>query len=178
MKEHWLRAVEGDKTAENEVFRSLNDRFRLLAGLVMCKEDAEDISNEACAAVLKEYKNLREPYEYGAWAQRILKNKIANYFQRKSVEGKIFEGSRIFINREVSGNDNETGEMIRTLISCLKKLVSANIRYARAINLVQLGYKTEEICKKMDIGRDNLYVILNRGRSMLKNCISGKELKR
>ncbi len=172
MKEHWQKAVNGDKQAEDAIFRHLNERFRLLAGLVMCKEDAEDISNEACAAVLRGYKSLGEPYEYGAWAQKILKNKIASYFQRKSVEGRMFDNSHTYLYETVSSDRTDTADMIRTLISCLRKLVHANNRYARAVNLVQLGYNTEEICSKMNVTRNNLYVILNRGRAMLKNCLS------
>ena len=171
MKEHWQKAVGGDKEAQDEIFGHLSERFRLLAGFVMCKEDAEDIANEACAAVLKGYKSLREPFEYGAWAQRILKNKIAGYFQRKSVEGRIFENNRYFQSGTNIPDIAADSNLMRTLIACLRKLVRINSRYARAINLVQLGFSAEEICSRMNISRDNLYVILNRGRALLKNCI-------
>lgn len=171
MKELWIKAVDGDKQAEKEIYRHLLERFTVLAGLVLCKEDAEDIAQEACSVVLKEYKTLRSPFEYTAWAQKIYKNKMASYFQRKSVEKKIFSGKQVESHGYTAAVSDEDHAIMMTMITCLQKLIEAFPRYARAVNLVQLGYDTDEICRRMDISRNNLYVLLNRGRKILKECI-------
>ncbi|PKK85094.1 MAG: hypothetical protein CVT49_00705 [candidate division Zixibacteria bacterium HGW-Zixibacteria-1] len=171
MKELWKKAALGDIEAEKKLSRHLLERFSVLAGLVICKEDARDIAQEACAVILTEYKSLKSPFEYNAWAQKILKNKIASYFQRKSVENRIFsENHRDNLENLVEASA-ENNEIMQILIKCLKKLVDSFPRYARVINLVQLGYNTNEICGRMDISRNNLYVLLNRGRKIMRDCV-------
>jgi hypothetical protein len=62
-------------------------------------------------------------------------------------------------------------DLKRQLLVCLKKLIKINPIYARAINFVHQGYKTREICEKLNITRNNFYVILTRGRHMLDTCL-------
>ena len=171
LRELWQQAVNGDKQAEDEIFRHLSERFEVIAGLSICKEDARDIAHDACLIVLKGYKSLGNPYEYSAWAQKILKNKIADYFQRKSLQNKVFVGSDIY-DRAVTNPDNGPDfETLETLRRCLKKLASAFPKYARAIHLRHIGYDTDSICEEMRLTKSNLYVLLNRGRSFLRKCI-------
>ncbi len=169
----WEKAVGGDKDAEEKIFQHLLDRFKVLARLVVCKEDAQDVAHEACLEVIKGYKAVREPFEYNAWAQQILKHKIADYYKKKSMENNVFTTQGNTQQYERNRGSGDDPEVMRILIDCLRKLIVGYPRYARALNLVQLGYKTEEICEKMNIKRANLYVILNRGRSLLKNCMYG-----
>jgi len=64
---------------------------------------------------------------------------------------------------------------MHNLVECLRELIRGFPRYARVLNLVQQGYGTEEICERMTISRNNLYVLLSRGRKVLKDCISYEE---
>ncbi|MEW5922496.1 MAG: sigma-70 family RNA polymerase sigma factor [Candidatus Zixiibacteriota bacterium] len=171
MRDLWKKAISGDIEAEKLLSRLLFERFSTLAGLVICKEDARDIAQEACAVILTEYKSLKSPYEYNAWAHKIFKNKIASYFQRKSVEKRIFSEVPNDNYESLIETSTENFEIMQVLIDCLKKLVDSFPRYARVINLVQLGFDTDEICRRMEISRNNLYVLLNRGRKILKDCV-------
>jgi DNA-directed RNA polymerase specialized sigma24 family protein len=45
------------------------------------------------------------------------------------------------------------------------------VRYARALNLIHKGFKVPEICRKLNVNANHFYVILKRGRSMLKVCL-------
>ena len=44
-------------------------------------------------------------------------------------------------------------------------------RQARILNLVYQGYNTDEISEKLMIKPSNLYMILGRGRKMLRKCL-------
>jgi DNA-directed RNA polymerase specialized sigma24 family protein len=50
-----------------------------------------------------------------------------------------------------------------------------NPRYARVLNLIHLGYNTEEICRRMKLTRSNLYSIVSRARALLSDCVFGEE---
>jgi len=173
----WQQAVQGDKKAEETLFKHLRERFTVLAGLSVCQEDAKEVAHDACLAVLKGYKNLGNPYEYNAWAQKVLKNKIADYFQRRSLERKAFVDGDPREIKQWSENSAQYYEIMITLKKCLRKLMVAYPPYARALNLKQSGYDTDTICKRMGVTRNNLYVLLNRGRKYLRDCLFDYENK-
>ena len=170
-------ALKGDKTAEDRLFKHLRERFTLIAGLYISKEDAKEIAQDTCMAVFESYKSLSTPYKYNAWAHKILKNKIANYYKKRSLEKEniIKEDSQDIQN--IYANDSADHEIIMTLRSCLKKLKATFPRYAEVILLSHEGFSTEEICLRLKISRNNLYVLLNRGRKILRDCIFDGESK-
>jgi len=57
------------------------------------------------------------------------------------------------------------------LLRCLKDVLKVKRQYARALNLKYQGYSTEEICGRLGVKRGDLYVILNRGRAVLRECL-------
>lgn len=176
-KELWQKAAHGDKEAESRIFQHLVERFTVIAGLSMCKEDAKDLAHDTCLSVLKGYKSLGNPFEYSAWAQKIFRNNIADYFQRRAVEKKLFSQGEFSEELEIAADGADQRELMLTLQECLKKLAAAYPPYARALHLRQSGYDTESICRKMKVTRNNLYVLLNRGRGFLRNCIFGERDK-
>ena len=173
MKELWQQAVKGDKEAENEIFRRLRERFTVIAGLSMCKEDAGDLAHDACLTVLKGYKDLKSPFEYNAWAQKVFKSKVADYFGRKSRDRNVFVGLEDFEAMLACSKAGQDFETMETLRRCLKMLAEKYPRYAKAIHLKHYGYETERICGKMKTSKNNFYVLLTRGRAFLKDCILG-----
>jgi DNA-directed RNA polymerase specialized sigma24 family protein len=44
-------------------------------------------------------------------------------------------------------------------------------RHARILVMKYQGYRTAEICERMSITPNNLYVTLSRARAMLKACL-------
>ena len=171
------RAREGDKSAEKQLFEYLFVRFRLFAKhRVREEEEAEDIAQEACITVLEKYRSERFTEGFQAWAYGVLKMKIGNHLQSAAAKQ-----SRIMTQPAtnwVRGMSSPSSDPVlrRRLVDCLRKILKVNRRYARALNLAYQGYETDEICKKLNLGRNNLYVILNRGRSMLRTCLETGEV--
>jgi len=169
------KALDGDSDAEMELFQSLRVRFIYLAKKRLLKsEDAEDIAQEACLTVLEKYRTADFHGNFTPWALKILRNKIGNHLQSKSVQ--VDREANRWDKRLSSGNTTRPADvdLIRAVVGCLRKLIVAFPRYARALNLAHQGYGTDEICRRLGIKSNNLYVILNRGRSFLKDCL-GKE---
>jgi RNA polymerase sigma factor (sigma-70 family) len=173
----WKLAINGDKEAENEIFGYLSVRFVVIAGFKMCTEDAKEVSHDACLTVLKGYKNLGPPYEYTAWAQRVLRSKVINFLQRKALEKRVFNRSEIVEIEHMGGESNPDLDVTDALQQCLRKLGTSFPRYSRALLLKHHGYDTDSICSKMNIKRSNLYVLLNRGRSFMRDCLISKGIE-
>lgn len=164
------RALGGDKEAENETFRFLLVRFRLFVRQKIGDiEAADDIAQKACITVFEKYKTEKFSVGFGAWAYGVLKMGVRNYFAgKKKIVSDISEKDKI----PSSGQVDPGIEL--SLIKCLGKLITINRRYARVLNLAYQGFDAEEICNKLGVTKNNYYVILNRARSLLWECLKSE----
>jgi len=165
------KALQGDRAAENEILTHLRVRFSYLAKRRIGEADAEDIAQDACITVLEKYHTEMPPAGFEAWAYGVLRKKIGNYLQSREVRRRVnVSGREVADSPDLSDRAVDPALKMR-LIRCLRDLVGSFPRYARVLNLTHLGYKTTEICTRMQIKPNNLYVMLNRGRHMLKDCV-------
>jgi len=171
MEELLAKALSGDKEAENKLFEHLLVRFGHFAKQHIQTTDAEDIAQEACITVLEKYKNEEFSNSFQAWAYGVLKMKIGNYFQSAASRRKNVAAGQAFENNMADISQTNDFELKRKLMNCLKKINKVNSRYTQVLNLVHQGYKTDEITEMLQVNRNNYYVILNRGRKMLKKCL-------
>jgi RNA polymerase sigma factor (sigma-70 family) len=167
-----IRAKHGDKSAENEIFEHLSVRFRAFTKQVIRGEqDAEDIAQDACAIILKKYKTESFSSSFPAWAHGVLRMTIGNFLQKNKTEKKLivseYENKCTFESLEQPVDF----DLRRRLNNCASQIIGSYRRYARVLNLIHQGYRVKEICDRMSISSPNLYVILNRGRSILKECL-------
>ncbi|MEZ5360583.1 MAG: RNA polymerase sigma factor [Candidatus Zixiibacteriota bacterium] len=168
-------AKSGDKSAEERIFHYLAVRFNVIAKQRIDGEDARDVAQEACLTVIEKYKTAAPHENFESWAYQILRYKIGNYYQHR----EIVRRSKSNIDIDVTGaspvNQAISVDKRRALLDCLKEISKSFLRYARVMNLIQLGYTSDEICERLDIKRGNFYMILSRGRKMLNQCLETKE---
>lgn len=169
------RARQGDPTAEKEMYQYLFVRFaRIAKRTVGSDQEAEDIAQAACLTVLDKYKTCNFEKGMAAWAYGVLKMKIGNYLQSARVKLEVtaeglHDGSSVLA---AVAPDNP--HLRASLLECLKLLIKENQRYARVLNLRYHGYETEEICRRLEITRSNLYTITSRSRDALRECLEGR----
>jgi len=166
------RALDGDKAAENEFFFHLRERFiYLIKYNLRGDRNYEDLAQEACLTILKKYKQENIEEGFNAWAYKILRNKIGNYLQKCRTQ----RNHRSDLSSDLADMHSleciAGEEVLMVVRDCMRKLVHSYRRYARALNLIHLGFKVPEVCRRMHVNPNNLYVILSRGRSLLKNCL-------
>ncbi|MCK5126267.1 MAG: sigma-70 family RNA polymerase sigma factor [candidate division Zixibacteria bacterium] len=171
LQEILFTARSGDKSAEEQIFSYLAVRFNVIAKQRINGEDARDVAQDACLVVIEKYKTEDPKNNFESWAYKILRNKIGNYYQHRDITRR----SITYGYNDIAGASpaSQTVDPVkrRALLDCLKKISRSYIRYARAMNLVQLGYTTEEICERLKVKRSNFYMILNRGRKLLNQCL-------
>ena len=170
MEDLLTQARQGDKSAEKKIFEQLLVRFILIAKRRIDSDDAQDIAQDACLTILEKYRTEAPADRFEAWAHGILRNKIGNFYQHRTVRRAWHAGVDEYDASQIAGPAVRQ-DRSRKLMNCLKKLVRDNQRYARALNLVCQGYRTDEICQRLHIQPGHLYVILNRGRRMLTDCL-------
>jgi len=168
---------DGDESAVQKLFELLNARFRLFARRqVWDNLDAEEIVQEALMTVSKEYRSLTIETSFAAWAYKVIDNRIKAYRKNKK---------RLIRRSELLASDADAQEralrdvspsLKQALLECLHKVGKSNRRYARVLNLSHQGYGADEICRKMNLTRANLYSILSRARTALQACLERGEL--
>lgn len=172
MRELLQRAIEGDESAENELFKYLAVRFRVFARQwIMDRPALDDIVQESCIIVLKKYKTETFTTSFEAWAYGILRNNVRRYFQVLKAQ-KATSDMDAMEHQPVQGLSQPLDPVMEHQLSqCLKRIIAVNRRYARILNLVHQGYTIDEICDRLKMNRGNLYVTLYRARAMLKACL-------
>ena len=171
------RARNGDKTAEKQLFEILHVRFAYLAKRrIRNKDDAEDVAQEACMTILEKYKTEVFTKGFDPWAYGVLRMKVGNYLQDKDRRRSRMVAESAAEESGATGGSSSGTDIRQKLIDCLNRLVRINRRYGRALNLVHQGYRTDEICNRLSMSRNYLYVTLNRARSMLRMCLETGEV--
>jgi RNA polymerase sigma factor (sigma-70 family) len=173
LQQIFLRALSGDKLAEDELFAILRVRFASLAKLKGGGEYAEDLAQEACLTVLQKYKSksLHGYQDFIAWAHKVLRNKIGNYYSRTNRWKKRMVDFRLSFADVQSIDFSGNALLEKNILDCLKRLKQVDTRYARILNLIHQGYSTDEICESLGINRNYLYVLLHRSRALMSNCL-------
>ncbi|MBU1319384.1 MAG: RNA polymerase sigma factor [candidate division Zixibacteria bacterium] len=171
MDNRLVKALDGDEGAERELFQYLSVRFRTFAKRRVREDDAEDVAQQACLAVLRKYKTEKFTTGFEAWAYGVLKMEIRSHIRTRSDRAKrlvpITETDQI---PETSFPEPDSDLKMR-LIDCLRSIRKHSRSYARALNLINQGYKREEICMRLRTNPGNFYVILSRGRRLLRVCL-------
>ncbi|MCP4582279.1 MAG: RNA polymerase sigma factor [candidate division Zixibacteria bacterium] len=166
------QALGGDKAAEAELIRYLRVRFKSLAErYIRDGESAEDIAQEACLTILEKYKSQKFKKGFDAWAYKVLRNKIGNHLSTQSVRQKYISSEANPDRTHILSFSQPDSALKTRIRDCMKKIIRKNPRYARVLNMMYQGYKTTEVCLKLKITSNNLYVTLKRSRMMMKTCI-------
>ncbi len=167
---------QGDLSGEEQLFQRLSESFRLFVQQrIWNEQDREEIVQDAILTVSEKYKVTDFTTSFAAWAYRVLENKLLYYYRTKKTRQSRF--IRMADERDTIADRTTDPDLKRRLLVCLKKIGTANSRHARVLNFRYLGYETEEICERLKITRNNLYILLSRARSILKLCLEKGDVK-
>lgn len=170
INELFQRAVSGNSEDRERLFECLSDRFHLFLRLKQCeKRDAEEIAQNALATVAEEFEKLNITVSFSAWAHKVLENRFLHHLQssrRREARSAPLDEEAISANPKMIDPD-----LKMRLLHCLEQVALSNRRYARILNLHQIGYSREEICQKLGMTVNQSYVVMSRARAMLRQCL-------
>ena len=161
----YQQARDGDRSAEGQLFSVLAVRFGILANhRVWNEQDAQDVTQNALAVVVREYRSIEITESFAAWAYKVLDNKVLSYLKAK--------GQRMTVSDDDPPAGFEPEPMLKIrLLGCVQKVRRNNLKYGQAVLLHYQGYTTAEVCARLQVTPQNFYMILSRARAMLKRCL-------
>ncbi|MCK5125729.1 MAG: RNA polymerase sigma factor [candidate division Zixibacteria bacterium] len=170
INELYTDTIAGDPRAERRLFEQLTVSFRLFAQRrIGNSPDAEEIVQDALMIINDKYRDLRVDSSFSAWAYRVVSNKILDYTKTKKLHTQKLD--QYSSERPVSVSFQPDSELLAKLKDCFGKIHGKHDKHARILNLHYQGFLVDEICLKMNISKNNLYVMLSRARKMLEICL-------
>jgi len=152
----------------------MSERFLLfLLRRSIDEDDAREIVQDALIAIAKEYKEIIIRHKFSDWAYKILIYRMQMYF--RSTKRRKAAMSNLQNKLEAAPDWIPDPVLAPKLLKNLKKVARKNTRYARILNLKFQGYTAKEICDKMELTPNNLYIIVSRARSMLSSFLEQEE---
>jgi RNA polymerase sigma-70 factor (ECF subfamily) len=163
-------AKNGDKSAEEQLFKLLTERFTYFTTLrIGDSDDAVEIVQDTLMTIAGKYRGIDFETSFTSWSYRVLENHIFNY--RRSLMRRrrgLEQAARLQVEKQ---NVTSDPTLKRRLLECLQKVNEQNIRHARILNLKYQGFKFKDICEKLKLSRNGAYILLSRARQALKECL-------
>ena len=150
-----------------EVVRTLvenHDRFlRFLESRVGSREAAEDVLQAAFVKTLERGDEIREEESAVAWFYRLLRNAIADYYRRHSVQANA-------LGAKAHESEPADPELEKAVCQCLKAIIpTLKTEYAVILQKVEMeGAPVSEVAKSENITANNAMVRLHRARKALQ----------
>lgn len=162
--------VGSEGADENRLFSALSERFLLfIEHKLLERADAEEIVQNAMLVISAKYRQTRFEISFSAWAHGVLQKELLRHYKKKGIRRKYFEPNPP--EQSLGFYEDIDPGILSRLKKCIRQLCLVNARYARVLNLSHLGFSSDEISRKLGVTKNNLYVLLNRGRSLLKDCL-------
>lgn len=163
------RFLQGDVGGLEELVRSYSDRLvRFAYGYVKDPDAAEDVAEDTFAALIFKRRHFEGEDGFRAWLYKIARNKSIDYL-RKHARSVPLSGAERF-----SGGGNFEYELFakerdRQVFDCMQVLPE---QYRSALYLAYFdGFSVNEIAKIMKKSRKQVYNLLARGRSSLREIL-------
>lgn len=191
---HQIQLRQFDKKSMDEIYQSM---FAFAYNQLNHEQHAKDVVQDALLNALKYADSFQGKSAFKTWVFAILKNKIADFIRQNKhyeVMSDISENSdeeflamlfddighwqngsspNAFDNRWASPHETaENDEFCQVLELCLENLPKEQAQVFLMKEYIELG--SDEICKNLNITRQNLYVLLHRARLRLQMCLSVK----
>lgn len=149
---------------------------------------AEDLVQETFLSALKGINRYKEEASEKTWLFSILKNKIIDYYRKKTVEQTTipipdlnlleddwFNGEGNWVEnkipREWQVNDNPMERKeIQKIINWCKDNLKALQHHVFTLKYME-DLDSVEICKVLDISPSNYWVLLHRARLQMRDCV-------
>lgn len=154
---------------------------------------AKDLVQETFFAGLKSAKNFKGESTERTWLVSILKRKIIDYYRKiNSKKGQTEIRMSFYDNGKNEGGwieertpqswntsieeDIENEELKNQLDICIDNLPK---KYAMVFRMKTIQeFETEDICKELNITSSNLWVMIHRARTQLRNCLEKNWFKK
>ncbi len=138
--------------------------------MVASPTDADDIVQDVASVMWKKFDEYEPGTDFTAWAIKIAKYKLYNYYRDKATHNKKFSQKGIEIIEKIESRQaGKEDARIEALKNCLNKLKQTDRE------ILSLRYEEGQTLKKLsgrlDLNINTLYSKISKLHNMLLNCV-------
>ncbi len=165
-------AQGGDTEALEELVRRWIPRLSRHAALMSTREAAPDVVQESLLAVARGIRSLDDPARFGAWAQRIVSNKCADWVRREQRQRATHSPGQIesLSQSEGAASGPDDVQLVRAALRSLppERRALLALRYSD-------GLTDGAISEALGIPKGTVKSRLHAAREELRRAIQQKE---
>lgn len=165
----YRRFLQGDVTALEELVREYGDALvRFAYCYVKDSAAAEDIMEDAFATLLVRRRHFSECDNLRAYLYKTVRNRCLDYLRKRKKQTPIADLENVLSTGSAEA-DLLAQERNETLYRCMQKLPP---QYGEVLYLAYFeDCKTEEICKIVKSTKKQVYNLLSRAKTTLKELL-------
>ena len=166
-----LKSQEGDRRAQNELFKLYADAmYNICRRMMGDEDDAKDVLQEAFISAFRNLNSYKGEAAFGAWLKRIVVNKAINHIKKKQLEIASLDIEQHDLALENNTDDHDisySAERIREAIQHLPK----GYRVVFSLYLLE-GYDHQEISDILGITVSTSKSQYNRAKKKLRELLT------
>ena len=188
-----MSEIEGKEiTVSGLVHQFGDDLFRFAFSKTKNKVVSEDLVQDTFIVAVTKINTFRGESSHKTWLISILRNKIADYYRKKSkdnISDKELDDQSMSFNAkgawnkehkpfvfEDSGHLLDNADFNQVFYDCIDGLPSL---WSSVIKMKYIDpKKSKEICQELNITDTNLWQIVHRSKLKLKDCLDGNWVKK
>ena len=172
--ESYERYLKGDESAFEDLVRTYGDALVRFACRYLGDEAAaEEVMEDTFVALIVNRKHFGTESRLRAYLYQIARNKAIDRLRRQKNEVPLHEVEHILTDTDY-GEDPELAARKRALHRCIGQLPE---QYREVLSLHYFdGFRIEECCKVMKKSKKQVYNLLMRARSALKEMLMKEEI--
>lgn len=162
----YRRFLEGDTSAVEELVLLYGDALvRFAYCYVKDSVIAEDIMEDAFASLLSRRKRFQSGENLRAYLYKITRNKCIDHLRFSKRHVALYDYENVLVSGDFSEGVTKRARN-RTLYKCMNEL---SPQYAEVLYLIFIeGYSIEEACKLLKKSKKQVYNLLARAKTSLK----------
>lgn len=174
-------------TASDLVHQFGDDLYRFAYSKTKNKEVSEDLVQDTFIVAVTKLTTFRGESTHKTWLISILRNKIADYYRKKSkdnISDKELDDQSMSFDAKGKWNDEakpfvfedaehllDNPNFTKVFYDCIEGLPDL---WSAVIKMKYIDpKKSKEICKDLNISDTNLWQIVHRSKLKLKDCLGG-----
>lgn len=165
----YRRFLQGDATALEELVRTYSDSLiRFAYCFVKDSAVAEDIMEDSFATLLVKRRRFSQRENFRAYLYKIVRNKCIDYLRKQKKKVSLYDVENVLSVADASKSVEDRARN-ETLYRCMQKLSS---QYEEVLYLMYFeDCSVDELCQILKKNKKQVYNLLTRARSALKELI-------
>ena len=165
----YRRFLQGDKSALEKLVGTYSDELvRFAYSYVKSAAVAEDAAADAFAVLLMKKRNIPSDAHLRAYLYKAVRNRCVDHLRRSRREVPVCDVENVLQSRDIH-SDFWRSERDKTLYLCMQDLPDD---YREVLQLHYIdGFSAAEVCKLMGKTKKQVYNLLARAKSALKELL-------